>query len=115
MIKDHADLKFMHILCKLKPHQFSTLLPLLNDDAIEIICSFLNYLLNNPKEPKFKNRRKLKQLILDNQVTVEKIANDNTAGRFFKKKRRIIKGGFAGTLLSILASSIPALLSLTKS
>ena len=105
----HVDLKFMKIIAKLKTDEFKILLPMLTDKAVDIICSLLNYLLRNPNLH-FKNRKKLKKLILDNEEIIRQIASDVTAGRLFKKKRKlVVTGGFP--LLAIISAAIPSLLS----
>ena len=114
MLRKHDDLKFIALISKLKPKDFELLVPQLNDKAIDTICSFLNYLLQNPREPKFKNRRKLKKLVLDNEDILKQIASDRTAGKIFKKKRKVLYGGFGASILSILTAAIPAILSSIK-
>ena len=110
MKEKHADLKFIKIISKLKVDEFEILLPLLTDKAVDIICSLLNYLMQNPKNVTFKNRRKLKKLILDNKEIIRQIASDVSAGRMFKKKRKlVVTGGFP--LLAIISAALPTLLS----
>ena len=111
-MKKHKDVDFLKAVAELKPHQLTSIEPFLDKCGIDTICGFFNYLLSNPSAENFgSKRKKIAKLLKQNKEILSKIAGKNTAGRYFKKKRKVLMGsGFP--LIPLLSAAIPAIISM---
>lgn len=106
------DIEFLNAISSLNQDQFRIIVRHLDNKSIDYICGFLNFLLSNPNEKIFGDKKeKLSQLIKANLPELQDIAGQKSCGVKFRKKRKSFSGG-ALPIIPILASAVPLIIDL---
>lgn len=110
--QNKKDIEFLNAISSLNQEQFRIIVRHLDNKSIDYICGFLNFLLSNPDEKIFGDKKeKLSQLIKSNLPELQNIAGKKSCGVKFYKKRKSFSGG-AIPIIPILATAVPLIIDL---